>query len=193
MNKKWIKIGAIATGIGLLAFLGKQKWDDLKSNLGVHITRVRVHGLVNTYFLRLVATVRLVNNSTTSIPVNNTTMDILSRVGDGGYTQVAFIPTRIPSVMLKSGETSEHTVDIDINLLEAASPFIAALKGGKVSLRILTKLYVMGIRMEIPYDTEIEIPSSVRSLLSFIPGLGNPVPVVNIPHNIPQPKLLHAV
>ncbi|TNE80846.1 MAG: hypothetical protein EP332_06400 [Bacteroidetes bacterium] len=174
--KKSAVIGIIA-GAGILTAATialKQKADDASTNLQFIPVGFRVHGIVNGYFLRVVGRMRIVNNSSLTMPITNINFNVQAKSTDSdSYSQIAFIPQVIQQLNLQAGQSFEKEIQIDINLLTAASPIIALLQGTAVKLKLITSMYVLGVlRTEDSSEVSLEMPAAVRKALSFIPGLG---------------------
>ncbi len=145
-----------------------KKVEDLKNNVKFFIDKFRVHGIVNSTYLRLFTTVRLINQAQSPLKISD--LQVFIQYIDPRKV-VTDLGASIQSHNISIDPNQTQVFDLGTDLSLFALPydkFPGLLKGEKITVRIIASFTAFGKRLVIPSDQPLQLPSAVISIINFL-------------------------
>lgn len=163
-NKLLFLLVPIVTYAGISFY---NKVEDLKNNVKFFIDKFRVHGIVNSTYLRLFTTVRLINQAQSPLKISDLQVSIQYIDPQKVITDIG---TSIQSHSFSIDPNQTQVFDLGTDLSLFSIPYDklpGLLKGEKITVRIIASFTAFGKRLIIPSDQVLELPSAAISIINI--------------------------
>lgn len=144
--------------LGIYSFVNKV--NDLKDNVKFFINKFRVHGIVNTSFLRVFTTVSIFNQAQSTLAVND--LQVYIQYLDGSTSTDIGASAQSTSLTVLPNQSLPFELGTDLNLLTLPYDKLPGLLDGKaIKLRVTSSFTAFGKRITVPTEQSIQLPSLV--------------------------------
>ncbi len=144
------------------------KVEDLKENVKFFIDKFRVHGIVNTSYLRLFTTVRLINQAQSVLKVNDLQV-FIQYIDPNKIVTDLGASIQSTNISIAANQTQVYDLGTDLSLFSIPyDRFPGLLKGEKIIIKVITSFTAFGKRLVIPTDQVLQLPAPVIAIINLL-------------------------